>query len=95
MRKIYLDNESTSFPKAPGTGDAIKKYIEDQYIQNLKKYKYEGKDNSIYYKYIISPICDKITSYLPKWLVPNTITVMGWFLNFLSVILKENKVIFP
>ena len=65
----------------------IKKYIEDQYIQNLKKYKYEGKDNSIYYKYIISPICDKITSYLPKWLLPNTITVMGWFLNFLSVIL--------
>ena len=65
----------------------IKKYIEDQYIQNLKKYKYKGKDNSIYYEYIISPICDKITSYLPKWLLPNTITVIGWFLNFLSVIL--------
>lgn len=29
MRKIYLDNGSTSFPKAPGTGDAIKKYIEE------------------------------------------------------------------
>lgn len=29
MRKIYLDNGSTSFPKAPGVGDAIKRYIEE------------------------------------------------------------------
>ena len=64
-----------------------KKYIEDQYIDNIKNYKYEGNDFSIYYKYIISPICNTITEYLPKWLMPNTITVMGWFLNFLSVVL--------
>lgn len=28
MRRIYLDNGSTSFPKAPGVGDAMKEYLE-------------------------------------------------------------------
>ena len=27
MRKVYLDNGSTSFPKAPGTGDAMSDFI--------------------------------------------------------------------
>lgn len=30
MRKIYLDNGSTSFPKAPGVGDAVKNFIEQE-----------------------------------------------------------------
>jgi selenocysteine lyase/cysteine desulfurase len=29
MRRIYMDNGATSFPKAPGVGDSIKHYIED------------------------------------------------------------------
>ena len=28
MRKVYCDNGATSFPKAPGVGDAIKEYVE-------------------------------------------------------------------
>ena len=28
MRRIYLDNASTAFPKAPGTGEAIAEYID-------------------------------------------------------------------
>ena len=28
MERIYLDNASTAFPKAPGTADAIKAYLE-------------------------------------------------------------------
>ena len=27
MRKVYLDNGSTSFPKAPGVGEAMSKFI--------------------------------------------------------------------
>lgn len=30
MQQIYLDNGSTSFPKAPGVGDAMKQYIEQE-----------------------------------------------------------------
>lgn len=29
MKRIYLDNGSTSFPKAPGVGESIKQYIEN------------------------------------------------------------------
>ena len=28
MKKVYCDNGATSFPKAPGVGDAIKEYVE-------------------------------------------------------------------
>ena len=28
MRKVYCDNGATSFPNAPGVGDAIKEYVE-------------------------------------------------------------------
>ena len=29
MDKIYMDNGSTSFPKAPGVGDAMRDFIEN------------------------------------------------------------------
>lgn len=29
MKRVYMDNGATSFPKAPGVGDAIKNYIEN------------------------------------------------------------------
>jgi len=29
MRKVYADNGSTSFPKAPGVSDAVKKFLDD------------------------------------------------------------------
>ena len=63
------------------------KYIEDQYIDNVKNYKYQGDDNSIYYKYIISPVCNFLVNYFPTWLAPNLITISGWFLNLFNLIL--------
>ena len=63
------------------------KYIEDQYINNLKNYKYKGGDNSIYYYYVISPVCNFMVSYFPKWLAPNLVTVSGWFLNLFNLII--------
>lgn len=29
MKRIYLDNGATSYPKAPGVGDAVKRFIDD------------------------------------------------------------------
>ncbi len=29
MKRIYMDNGATSYPKAPGVGDAVKRYIDD------------------------------------------------------------------
>ncbi len=66
---------------------SLTKYAEDQYIDNLKKNKNRGGDNSIYYNYIISPVCNYFINYIPKNLAPNTITVIGWFLNLFNVVI--------
>ena len=63
------------------------KYIEDKYKENIKNYKYRGGDNSIYYKYIMSPVCNFMVNYFPRSIAPNTVTVSGWFLNLLNLIL--------
>ena len=41
MEKIYFDNGSTSFPKAPGVGDAIRDIIEHG-AYNINRGGYEG-----------------------------------------------------
>ena len=35
MKQIYLDNGATSFPKAPGVGQAMKDYIEKVGVLSL------------------------------------------------------------
>ena len=62
-------------------------YIEDQYITKLINYKYSGGDNSILYRYVINPFCNKFVTYLPTWLAPNVITVSGFFFNLFNLIL--------
>ncbi len=41
MNKIYLDNGSTSFPKAPNVGEAMKNYIENEGV-NVSRGTYES-----------------------------------------------------
>ena len=65
----------------------LSKYIDDQYIDNLKNYKYRGEDRSIYYAYVISPVSNFMVEYSPRWLAPNVITVSGWFLNLFNLII--------
>ena len=65
----------------------MEKYILKEFNQNVIDYKYKGVDNSIYYRYVMSPFCEYITNYFPKWLAPNTITVFDFFLNFLYFLL--------
>ena len=64
-------------------------YIEDQYITKLINYKYSGGDNSILYRYVINPFCNKFVTYLPTWLAPNVITVSGFFFNLFNLILTH------
>lgn len=63
------------------------KYIDAQYVDNIKNYKYRGEDRSIYYHYVISPVSNYMVQYSPKWLAPNVITVSGWFLNLFNLII--------
>ena len=62
-------------------------YIDSRYIDNLINYKYTRGDNSILYRLIINPFCERFMKYLPKWLAPNIITISGFFLNLFNLIL--------
>lgn len=45
------------------------KYINQDFEENLKTYKYVGNDKSLFYKYLLSPLGDLCVKYLiPEWL---------------------------
>ena len=43
-------------------------YIEEDWKDNIRNYKYKGSDNSIFYKLVASPMCDFIVKRLPETL---------------------------
>ena len=40
-------------------------------------YQYSGRDLSLYYRHVQSPLCDRLVRGLPRWLAPNAITLAG------------------
>lgn len=46
----------------------LKNYIEEEWKDSIKQWKYRGSDNSLFYIYVMSPLCDYLTSFLPKTL---------------------------
>lgn len=62
--------------------------VDDSVKQKLLDYKYKGQDDSILYKKLISPLCQYIVDkHLPTTLAPNTITIIGFFVNLLPFFL--------
>lgn len=49
-------------------------YIREEWKDNVRNFKYRGTDNSIFYKYFTSPVCNVIVEYLPKSLAPNIVS---------------------
>ena len=46
---------------------------------NLRKYKYDGVDQSLSYRYFLSPLADRcVDLFVPPWLTPNAITLLGF-----------------
>lgn len=43
-------------------------YIQEEWKEHIKSYKYKGSDYSILYTYVTSPLCDVIVEYLPRTL---------------------------
>lgn len=58
-------------------------------LTNIKKFKYSSTDSSIFYNYFLSPLLNKVVTYLPMTLSPNIITILGLLFNFLSFILTQ------
>jgi ethanolaminephosphotransferase len=49
----------------------------------LRKYKYAGGDQGLMYIYFYNPIATKFVNYLPEFLAPNVITLVGFMFSSL------------
>ena len=52
-------------------------YISREGSLRLPHYEYKGSDNSLVYKHILTPWNNFLMQYLPLWLAPNLITLLG------------------
>jgi ethanolaminephosphotransferase len=58
-------------------------YVKPPLAKNVLNHRHNATVDSMFYDYVISPLCDWIVeTFLPKWLAPNVITLIGWMFNF-------------
>lgn len=43
----------------------------------LKEFKYTGGSDSLSYKYLWSPLAEYLLKFIPNWMAPNVITLIG------------------
>jgi len=53
-------------------------YINEEGRENLLKYKYAGGDKGYAYIYFYNPAATKLVTYLPEWIAPNVLTLIGF-----------------
>ena len=63
------------------------KYISEIGVKNILKYEYHGEDRSYYYKNFLSPLATYLVQFMPYWLAPNLITLLGLMANIVAAIL--------
>eukprot|EP01083_Nonionella_stella_P077789 212575_1 len=54
-------------------------YISETGRKAVLQYKYVGCDNSLYYKYVLTPMNKIIINFIPKCIAPNVLTIVGLF----------------
>jgi ethanolaminephosphotransferase len=54
-------------------------YVPKKGLENLSKYHYSGVDKSILAKYILQPFWTRAVNWLPAWMAPNLVTLLGFF----------------
>ena len=53
-------------------------FLSDEAVNNLPQFQYRGKDLSLLYHYVLSPLADFCVNKLtPRWVAPNAITLTG------------------
>jgi hypothetical protein len=52
------------------------KYVSHEGSANLLTYEYHGVDNSLIYKYILTPMNNFLVTLLPLWLAPNLVSLV-------------------
>ena len=53
------------------------KYLSKTGAENLKHYQYKGSDDSLLLKYVLRPFQEGCMKFVPMWVAPNVITVVG------------------
>lgn len=66
--------------------------LDDLSLSNLRKYKYSAVDDSPVSKYILGPWWNFVVTFMPKWLAPNNITLIGFFAVVIDVLLISHYV---
>lgn len=61
-------------------------FLPQKALPGLKKYKYAGEDHSLVSKYVLKPTYTRLVNYLPMWLAPNMVTLLGLFFSICSFI---------
>lgn len=70
---------ATRKPQKPLKKLLTYKYVQPQYEENIKTYRYVGDDKSLLYAYVLTPIANFcLNRFVPSWLAPNLLTLMGF-----------------
>ncbi|KAJ0171550.1 hypothetical protein K1T71_013100 [Dendrolimus kikuchii] len=62
------------------------KYLSNDHLAGLKKYKYSAIDTSPLSNYVMHPTWNTITKIVPKWIAPNVITFAGFLCMVITVL---------
>jgi ethanolaminephosphotransferase len=62
-------------------------YLGKRDIEGIHKYKYAGDDQGLAYIYFYNPVVTKLVEYLPDWLAPNVITLLGFLISFIPAVI--------
>ena len=63
-----------------------RKYLSSQALENLKNYKYVSGDYSILDN-ALQPFWNSVVTFMPRWLAPNLITLIGLLILFVNILL--------
>lgn len=67
-----IEDETAVAPTASGFF-----YLSAAAQRHLPKFQYQGRDLSLLYNYILSPLASRLVDLLPRTVAPNTITLVG------------------
>ena len=61
-------------------------YISKEGERHIREFTYKGKDLSITYEYLWSPLADQMLRITPANIAPNTLTVAGFLINLIGTL---------
>jgi ethanolaminephosphotransferase len=61
-------------------------YADESKLHHLREYSYHGEDHSLLANYVFQPFWRWAAEFLPLWLAPNLITLLGLFAMVLGYV---------